>query len=943
VSLHLQRFAKQNIDGKSRGYLIALAIACQEVGNKGRLSEKIRDRVNELGPAILDLDIQRRRRHYIRFLNRDAIDGPTIPALAKTIDALRVKGFRGFGTYPGDDCGSLIEFNPRKNILFAPNGGGKTSLCEALEYVFTGGIKEAERRRTKITDYVRRGEQKHIAKVRMSDGNIFSGTAPIDSCFIDRNRLQEFSLLGSKDTNFQERDVLAALFGLEEIEELISRFVLPKSFVLANCKRTTVKIEMDRLSQAMQQARGIRFKALADIGICRQSIASNLGITSYQKDLVVNRLDFKKKYLQFKREKLTSRKLIEAPIAFSARVVAIYEARIGRAIDKLFSEQQQLLSALDGVSFEDLFNAILDDPNASDAEACPACLTPLSEVVVNPYKRAANEIKKLSRLAELRERVQELKDEIVRFDQKCRVLRNTLNINTQRGVAINADLAEIVNLLERIPSVLVTEKVPLWRDLFSRAKKFFPLIQAYESDCIAAIRQRSAPARDAEARTAISRMETEIEDIGFQMRTIKERRAEIVEVAPTLAGFKTAASNVNERLALEEEYNRLVDEIEAEYKNLHDDLRKYKLGVEDSQVAGIEGKAVDFYKKINYGDDDCEKVVGIKFIRSDNGYRIELELLNADRCDAFSLLSEGHLRALGLSLLLAVAYQKRYPFIVFDDVVNAIDSDHRANIIELLHEDDYLSSIQQIITTHDRLFWERYCNNCKSKFGEHSLSSKTLRNTSHGITLIDYGGGFKHKIEKALENFDVRQALIYCRIWFETLVVEYCTNKNLTVTASFSKHQLKPSNYLTISLESTYTLISEHLAWDLSNVNILRTDLINWQAQNQAHHAFDERTLNIVHAKTSGEVKRIFDALVRFAYQLCPADWAREIAKEKAALEQRLVAVRRNLDNQAFVANAPGKVVDGYRASAALLPTQIGALELDLQYIAVCIESTIPQ
>lgn len=941
MSLHLQRFAKKNIDGKSRGYLIALTIACQEVGKKGKLSEKIRDRVNELGPAILDFNIQRRQRHYARFLNRGVIDGPITPTFAKTIDALRVKGFRGFGAYPGDDRGTLIEFNPRKNILFAPNGGGKTSLCEALEYVFTGGIKEADRRRTKIANYVRRGDQKHVAKIRMSDGNIFSGTASIESCFIDRNRLQEFSLLGSKDTNFQERDVLAALFGLEEIEELISRFVLPKSFVLASCKRATVKTEMDQIVQAAQHTRAIRMKALADIGSRRQSIAANLGITSYQKDLIANRLDFKKKYLELKRERLAARKIAEAPIAFSARMVSVFEVRISRAIERFISEQQQLLFALDGISFEDLFNAILDDPNASDAETCPACLTPLSEVVANPYKRAENEIKKLSKVADLRERVQEIRDYVVGFDQKCKFLSNMLEINSQRGVEVNADLVEIISLLDRIPVVLAAEKIPLWKEIFSLTKKYFPLIQTYESDCLTAIQQRSAATIDLEAKNAISRMEGEIENIGFQMRTIRDRRAEIAEVAPTLADFKKRTADVNERLIVEEEYNRLIDEIEYEYKNLHEDLRKYKLLVEDSQVAGIEEKAVDFYKKINHGDDDCEKVDSIKFIRSDNGYRIELELLNANRCDAFSILSEGHLRALGLSLLLAVAYKKNYPFIVFDDVVNAIDSDHRANIIELLHGDDYLSSIQQIITTHDRLFWERYCNSCKSKFGEHSLSSKTLRNTNRGIVLIEHGGGFKHKIEKALENFDVRQALIYCRIWFETLVIEYCTTKNLTVTASFSNHQLKPSNYLTISLESTYKVISEHLAWDMSNINILRTDLINWQSQNQEHHAFDERTLNIVHAKTSGEVKRIFDALVQFAYQLSPADWAREIAREKSLLEKKLVTVRKKLDNDDFLAKAPAEVVEDYRVSAALLPIQIGALVLDLEYIDVCIASSL--
>jgi len=50
------------------------------------------------------------------------------------------------------------------------------------------------------------------------------------------------------------------------------------------------------------------------------------------------------------------------------------------------------------------------------------------------------------------------------------------------------------------------------------------------------------------------------------------------------------------------------------------------------------------------------------------------------------------------------------PFMIFDDVVNAIDAEHRSNIIEILHTDEFLSNKQLILTVHDRLFWEKYCN-----------------------------------------------------------------------------------------------------------------------------------------------------------------------------------------------------------------------------------------
>lgn len=230
MAQHLEIFASQYMSGKPRGYLIALAIACKNVFEKGRLSDKIKETVGLKGAGILRINTESRARRYKDFLNRrtDEIVGHAV--FMEKIKALRVKDFRGFGSLGADDKGSLIEFNPGKNIFYAPNGGGKTSLCEALEYVFTGGIKEAQRRRTKMNDYIGRGSHKAVARVKTVDDKEFKGSAAISSCFIDKNRLQEFSLLGSKDTNSNERDVLASLFGLEEIEDLLSRFVLPKSF-----------------------------------------------------------------------------------------------------------------------------------------------------------------------------------------------------------------------------------------------------------------------------------------------------------------------------------------------------------------------------------------------------------------------------------------------------------------------------------------------------------------------------------------------------------------------------------------------------------------------------------------------------------------------------------------------------------------------------------------
>lgn len=145
---------------------------------------------------------------------------------------LQVKNFRGFGELGAEDRGTHLKFSKIKNIFYAPNGGGKSSLCEALEYGTTGHVKEAERRKTKVRQYIARGTGKTSLTLMGADRQPVTRSLAWSSCFIDRNRLQEFSLLGSKDTGSPESDVVATLFGLEEFQEVIGRFVRPESFTL---------------------------------------------------------------------------------------------------------------------------------------------------------------------------------------------------------------------------------------------------------------------------------------------------------------------------------------------------------------------------------------------------------------------------------------------------------------------------------------------------------------------------------------------------------------------------------------------------------------------------------------------------------------------------------------------------------------------------------------
>ncbi|ERZ01096.1 hypothetical protein Q022_02238 [Pseudomonas aeruginosa BWHPSA009] len=383
-------------------------------------------------------------------------------------------------------------------------------------------------------------------------------------------------------------------------------------------------------------------------------------------------------------------------------------------------------------------------------------------------------------------------------------------------------------------------------------------------------------------------------------------------------------------------FNQLLKDLEAGYRTLYRDLLDYKLELEKVRITGIEAKAAEYYRAINNHDDDHEQIASLSFDRQADSYRIKITNVDGSLLDAFTVLSEGHLRALGLSILLAMAEKNNFPLIVFDDVVNAIDSDHRSNIIDLFFSDAYLRRIQMVVTTHDRLFWERFCIIADRHPQCDQHTSNVLSNTNKGIVVIDHAGGFQKKVYVALSVFDVRQALLYCRIWFESMVLEFCIKNGVAVTANFNESQLKKSMYLQVSLEQTFSLVVPFIDYDLTYFNLIKTDLVNWGGQNQEHHAFDEGSLNFVHSKTSGEVLRIYDAIRFLECQLFPAKKKESGEKCLAEVNEKIERCRKKL---AGLTKAPEEVQKEHQAALEALEKRAIELAQELQFIEQCLAS----
>lgn len=942
MSQHLENFAREHISGRSDGYLLAMWIIYTKRLERGRLSEKIKETLAIKRLDILKLNIAKRARKYLAFAT-DAGEFQFVSQHAlKSLGAMRVSNFRGFGSFGANDKGTYIKFSPGKNIFYAPNGGGKTSLCEAIEYVVTGSLKEADRRSTKLAEYIRREDTKHNILFRASDGTPFQSNALWSPCFIDRNRLQEFSLLGSKDTNFQQRDVLAALFGLEEIEELIQRFVQPKSFNLVALRIEDATQEKARLSADSHRDHERKTELKTHNTALKADLCTTLGISHYDALLLQSRLDFTKKLLVHRERKLREKQSQLVPHTVEPKQLEALIRSLRMHLSKYSRAQARLADNIGLVNFQNFFNLLTrlaEDPE--NLSSCPACLTPLERATENPYVRAQNELAKLDAISALKDALHTAERGIVHCEQVWARIERGITENQERGAPIDSYVKgaeEIFAALRENPTEVFSVRAKNLEVFYQWLSVNEPQLKLYNQIAIKEKDSRQATNSEISmTQEKIDRLRDSLQDVKNIVSAIKANRGELKRLGSSIQAINVKQRALSPKVDAESRYNELLTQVQHEYEALYHDLLQYKLAMEEIQIQGIETTAAEYYRQINKHDDGSERIEQLRFERATTGYRIKITTPNGAPKDAFSALSEGHIRSLGLSLLLAVAEKYKYPFIVFDDVVNAIDSDHRANIIDLMFNDPYLKNTQQIITTHDRLFWERYCNMCKAKHKNETFSSRVLRHTNKGIVVVDYDAGFPAKIEQALSVSDVRQALIYCRIWLETMAVKFCVNNRVRMTGVFAPNNLRPENLLEISLEQMYKLIAPATVWDPSNLDLIKKDLINWKGQNQEHHAFDEHSFNFVHSKTSPEIQGIYQSIKLLEYQLFPADFKTALDAERELLSDRLAQANKKLVDEGFVTHAKPESVEEFRLRKLECEAGIGRIDHDLLYIVNCL------
>ncbi len=616
--------------------------------------------------------------------------------------------FRGFMTAEPFDLAQQVL------LFYGPNGSGKTSLCEALEYALLGDVEEAGTKRIAARTYLANLHagrfETPVLKATDHQGREVDVTANADGyrfCFIEKNRIDAFSRIAARP-NAQRAELIATLFGMDQFNDFVSHFNegIDGQLVLIDEKQNTLSARRVALAadQEMVQGEG---EALQKLDSEEAELAAAYAAATTYANL--------KRLIGSTDAPGRLQELDGILEAIPAPITGV----TGQALRDAFESAHQKQSDLDGittalrvqsdeVSFKGLYEAVLA-LQGTVGDRCPACDTPLAgqgRVASNPFDKATMELQQLQALGQLQESRQSAQVDVTRASRQ---LRQVLGSLAAFVVAQQEGDTQTGRYLTGLPEEPTGS---WWTSVYPPPEA--PQADIPSFDELQAIAERMT-AQDAASRAAQQARQPHLDErrrlaefqLKVQAQDLKRQRLrENLQAANTrIQAFDAANAELIAQIEQERQDIARDTPFKAAYDSFLQTLRAYRDQLPGQLMAGLNETATDLYNAFNRNDLDADKLATLHLPLTGEE-RIEI-VLRGDpkrRVDALQILSEGHIRCLGLAILLAKAKDIGCPVIVFDDAINAIDHDHRGGIRETIFESDHFAQTQLVVTCHSNEF-----------------------------------------------------------------------------------------------------------------------------------------------------------------------------------------------------------------------------------------------
>lgn len=703
-------------------------------------------------------------------------ENPAPPWLWRRLRQLSVGPFRGYLRE------ELFDLQKRVLLFYGPNGSGKSSLCEALEHALLGTVQEAEARRIEGQQYFANIHARRFAAPRLTatdhGGQEIVVAANPDTyrfCFVEKNRIDAFARMAARPAAART-ELIATLFGMERFNDFANHFNESMDAALVwnpESERALASrrqaLARDQQSVAAEQATLMKLHqeeaAFAEgcrAGTTYVDLKAAIGTPEapgrlQALDGILNVLP--PAVVGITREGLANR----------------YTAADGAA-DRLGAVTRQLEARSHQVSFKDLYTAVLA-LQAVHADRCPACDTPLNTVTTDPYEKATAGLRDLRDLAALQEDAQRCREQM---DESSRSLRATLTAllaSMTQDEQNTTPAGRYISGLDRAPRA-----DRWWQDIYAPIRRDREQAEPASLELVLELAVRvelrdQAIQRQLQERQALVQ---ERDTLLLWQRQLLERdlarKAAIEEIAAArgrIAGFDVENANLIQRASQE---RRNIDRdrpIKIAYDHFLPMLRRFRNELPGLLMAGLNDLARELYNEFNHHDPEVDKLASLHLPLTGE-QRIDIAFRGDPhrRLDALAVLSEGHIRCLGLAILMAKALTTGCSLIIFDDAINAIDHDHRSGIRQTIFESDRFSEIQLIVTCHSNEFIKDI-HNCLPKHSRNDWAEYVIRHHTGDhhpqVTNNAMSRNYVERARAAKNALDDREALSQGRRALEML------------------------------------------------------------------------------------------------------------------------------------------------------------------------------
>ncbi|MFZ6846490.1 AAA family ATPase [Undibacterium sp. RuTC16W] len=829
-------------------------------GKRGKQIAKLIEEVGDSASSELNIEIE-----------TSADDQGKIVRLS----SIKVQNFRGFSTE------HLLEFKNPYTFVYGPNGTGKSSLCEALEYGLLGSINEADSKRIDIASYIKNSITKKtnlpillgVSADGKKDIPVKADPKNYEFCFIEKNRIDGFARVAANAAAAQQVR-LASLFGLEEFNAFSTQFNDNfENYLDCTGKKTKELADKEKqigghriiLSQIPEKEKNA--KAKADALLLKYENCKTLEeVKAHISGSEGNGGLMKKNNTEIGR--LTNLKTtidpgVDAILKEAANLVAFVEERR--------TAKQFLAAYKDQLSLGSLYTAILDNRDKYKNK-CPACESSLYDgdlliVPKNPYQNATEKLKQFEVAIKKEARIAEITELL-----KTRWNSLNLKIVNLSPVAVAIGFAQTQEIGVLTDTALTVENSKTLEPAMNICIGQTAILNSFRL-AITAFNQK------------ITTSKAEINKLEDANRILSKHLEEIVAINTTIKANITSVVTAN--LAIEKfksENEELIKQVEKEkpvvarnmkylvaYESFREKLLKYNANLPLTLAADLNEKTLNFYNAINKDDHISDRLKSLT-LPTTIGKKIEIEFEIGQKYDALQILSEGHIRCLGLAILLAKIVRDDLPFLIFDDVVNSIDDEHRGGIVALVLGDEEIKKRQLIITTHGEDFMKRLENAIpKSEYKSKITRIDFLppEESKKIVVKLELTRHYLVIAEQSYKDGKMHECLGYLRKSFEEIlhrIWKKLGDKNFNVLISVGMRSPKGAPDLRSVANGLYAFLSKPEVSIYKNVVPIldtmiakdKTHAVEWSQLNKGAHEEDK-----AEEFDKAIVKEIFDLMVQ--------------------------------------------------------------------------------